>query len=91
MLASLRQLAALPETTRVWCAHEYTEGNLAWAHAEAPADGAITARLVKVRALRAADRPTVPSTIAAERRTNLFVRAADAAELARLRRSKDLW
>jgi hydroxyacylglutathione hydrolase len=40
---------------------------------------------------RAADQSTVPSSIGQERASNLFVRAADAGELARLRRSKDNW
>ena len=91
MHGSLRQLANLPPTTRVWCAHEYTEGNLRWAAAQRPDDGAITARLEAVRAARAAGVPTIPSTIALERATNLFVRATDPAALRQLRGSKDLW
>ena len=91
MHRSLQRLAALPEATQVWCAHEYTEANFRWATAEAPDDAAIGARLDQVRALRAAGQATVPSSIGLERRTNLFVRAGSAAELARLRRSKDQW
>lgn len=91
MLASLRRLAALPPATRVWCAHEYTEANLRWAAACCPHDGAIGERLRQVRRQRAAAQPTLPSTIGQERATNLFVRADDAAELARLRRHKDDW
>jgi len=45
MHRSLQRLAALPETTRVWCAHEYTEGNLRWAAAQRPGDRAIAERL----------------------------------------------
>ncbi len=88
---SLGLLAALPETTRVWCAHEYTEANLRWAAAQRPGDGAIAERLAAVRRLRAEDGPTIPSSIGEERRTNLFVRATDAHELAALRRSKNDW
>ncbi len=91
MHASLQRLAALPEATRVWCAHEYTEGNLRWANHEAPQDAAIAERLQQVQQRRAEGHPTLPSTIGLERRTNLFLQATDAAELARLRRSKDLW
>ena len=91
MHASLQRLAALPEATRVWCAHEYTEANFHWALAEAPGDRAIAARLQEVCGLRAAGQATVPSCIGQERRTNLFLRAGSAAELARLRRSKDRW
>jgi hydroxyacylglutathione hydrolase len=75
----------------VWCAHEYTEGNLRWAAAQRPGDGAIAERLAAVRLTRAQAGPTIPSSIGEERRTNLFVRAADAEELAALRRSKNDW
>lgn len=40
---------------------------------------------------RTQDRPTIPSSIGEERRTNLFLRATDARELAALRRSKNDW
>jgi hydroxyacylglutathione hydrolase len=91
MHASLQRLAALPEATLVWCAHEYTETNFHWAATIAPDDAPITARLAAVRAARAAGQPTVPSSIGLERRTNLFLRAESASDLARLRHSKDQW
>ena len=91
MHESLQRLAALPPATRVWCAHEYTEANLRWAAAQAPDDVAIAERLAAARAARLRGEPTIPSTIALERATNLFVRAGDAQELAALRRSKDHW
>ncbi|MCP9849255.1 hydroxyacylglutathione hydrolase [Cyanobium sp. Morenito 9A2] len=91
MQQSLQSLAALPADTRIWCAHEYTEGNYAWAAAERPHDPAVGERLRQVRELRAAGRCTVPSSIGAELVTNLFLRAADAAELGALRESKNNW
>lgn len=91
MHESLQRLAALPDDTRVWCAHEYTAHNLRWAHAVAPADGAILRRLEEVLATRAEGRPTIPSSIGLERATNLFLRAPDAESFARLRRSRDGW
>ena len=91
MHASLQRLAGLPSSTRVWCAHEYTEGNLRWAAAEAPGDGPIAERLEQVIQTRAAGAPTLPSSIGLEQATNLFIRAADPAELRRRRGSKDLW
>jgi len=91
MHSSLQRLAALPEATRVWCAHEYTEGNLRWACHEAPGNAAIAERLEQVQRLRAAGHATLPSTIGLEQRTNLFLQATSPAELARLRRSKDSW
>ena len=91
MHASLRQFAALPEDTRVWCAHEYTATNLAWAASVEPADPAIGTRLKAVREARAAGHPTIPSRIGLELRTNLFLRAVNPAALAVLRSSRDVW
>jgi len=91
MHRSLQQLAALPEQTLVWCAHEYTAGNLRWAAQEEPGDEAIRERLSAVLKQREQLQATIPSSIALERATNLFMRAADPASLRRLRGSKDLW
>ena len=88
---SLQRLAALPADTRVWCAHEYTETNLRWAHSCLPEDRSIVERLAAVAQQRAAGRPTVPSSIGLERATNLFVRSGSVAELADLRASRNHW
>jgi hydroxyacylglutathione hydrolase len=91
MLESLRAITAVDPATRLWCAHEYTEGNLRWAAAQRPGDGAIAERLAQVRACRARGEATIPTSVALERATNLFVRATDADELAALRQSKNDW
>ncbi len=75
MNASLQRLAALPADTAVYCAHEYTEANLAFASAAEPHNDALARRVQEVRALRARDAATVPSTMALERATNPFLRA----------------
>jgi hydroxyacylglutathione hydrolase len=79
MHASLQRLAALPPETRVYCAHEYTLANIRFALAADPDNAALRARDAATRALRAAGRPTVPSTIAEERATNPFLRCQEAA------------
>lgn len=89
MFASLNRLAALPEETVVYPAHEYTLSNYRFATHAFPDDGAIAARLAEVEELRAADQPTLPTTIAEERRSNPFLRAADVTEFAALRAGKD--
>jgi len=91
MLSSLGSLAALGPETRVWCAHEYTEGNLRWAAEREPDNAAIRTRLAEVQQLRREGRPTIPSHIGLEQETNLFIRAQDAAALRQLRGHKDLW
>ncbi|EKF74900.1 metallo-beta-lactamase family protein [Alcanivorax hongdengensis A-11-3] len=74
MHASLQRLAALPGDTRVFCAHEYTQANLAFAAAVSPDDQAVLARQRQVIALREADRITLPTTLAEERASNPFLR-----------------
>ena len=84
MRASLAKLAALPENTEVYCAHEYTLANLRFAHAAEPANEQITERIARESAKRERGVPTVPSSIALEKATNPFLRheqAAIAAEL----------
>ena len=89
MFANMTRLKALPPETIVYCAHEYTQSNGRYALIAEPDNDAIVARMRDVNAARAAGRPTVPTTIALERATNPFLRAADAAELGRRRAAKD--
>jgi hydroxyacylglutathione hydrolase len=79
MWHSLGRLAALPSQTRVYCAHEYTEANIRFALAVEPDNAALLARAEEVKKLRAADLPSLPSTIAAELATNPFLRWDEAA------------
>lgn len=76
MAASLARLAALPDDTEVFCAHEYTEMNLRFALAVEPGNPAVHARVADSRALRARGLPTVPSSLALEKATNPFLRCA---------------
>lgn len=76
MMASLGRLAGLPDETRVYCGHEYTQKNLEFAVSLEPGNRAATEKLAAVRGLRAAGKPTIPSTIAEEKATNPFLRTA---------------
>jgi hydroxyacylglutathione hydrolase len=88
MQGSLARLAALPADTLVYCAHEYTAANLRFARAVEPDNAALLQRSAAVAQLRAADRPTVPSTLAEELATNPFLRwdAPEVIAAARVRR-----
>jgi hydroxyacylglutathione hydrolase len=86
---SLARLAALPGETQVFAGHEYTLGNARWAVTAEPDNTALAERAAAVERMRAAGEPTLPTTIAAERATNPFVRARNAEALAALRASKD--
>lgn len=79
MLASLNTLAALPETTRVCCAHEYTLSNLKFANAVEPTNQALARYTASANDWRAHQRPTLPSTIGLERQINPFLRTREAA------------
>lgn len=79
LAASLDKLATLPGNTLVYCAHEYTLSNLAFASAVDPHNAALQARVREDTATRAAGRATVPTSIARELATNPFLRYRDAA------------
>lgn len=80
--ASLARLAALPATTRVYCTHEYTWSNLAFARAVEPDRMVVEAELRRIEALRADGHPSLPSTIGHERDINPFLRCDDPAVVA---------
>lgn len=74
MYTSLRKICALPDDTRVYCAHEYTLSNLAFARLAEPDNPALISRLEEESDKRARGEVTLPSTISLERRTNPFLR-----------------
>lgn len=89
MFGNMRRLAALPDETRIYCAHEYTQSNGRYALVAEPDNVALRDRMAAVDAARAVGEATVPTTIALERATNPFMRAANVSELARRRAEKD--
>lgn len=75
MYASLNEvIGGLPELTKVYFGHEYTENNLRFAQALEPGNAAVRERLEAVRKTRASGEYTTPSTLAEEWRTNPFMR-----------------
>ncbi|MDX2276529.1 MAG: hydroxyacylglutathione hydrolase [Hyphomonadaceae bacterium] len=72
---SLSKLAALPDDTTLYCAHEYTASNARFALAVDSDNAALKARAEEVAKLRAENKPTVPTTLAREKATNPFLRA----------------
>lgn len=81
MWPSLKKLRALPDDTRVYCAHEYTEANFAFARTVEVTNRALMDRGAAVIAARSRGERTVPSLLGEEKLTNPFMRA-DAPELA---------
>lgn len=74
MELSLAKLSSLPESTLVYCTHEYTLANLAFAEAVEPENRALSSRIIEEKAKRASNLPTLPSTISLELGTNPFLR-----------------
>ncbi|MFN5729642.1 MAG: hydroxyacylglutathione hydrolase, partial [Pseudanabaena sp.] len=74
MLASLDQLRQLPDDTRVWCAHEYTLGNLKFALTVDSDNPDLQERMTTATAMRQRGEATIPTTIGLEKRTNPFMR-----------------
>ncbi len=89
MFANMQRLGALPPETAVYCAHEYTQSNGRYALVAEPDNQAIRVRMAEVDRARAAGEATVPTTIALERATNPFLRAASVEILAERRAAKD--
>jgi hydroxyacylglutathione hydrolase len=89
MFANMRALEALGDDTAIYCAHEYTLSNGRFALTVEPDNKALVQRMAEVVTLRDRGEPTVPTTIALEKATNPFMRAASVAELAARRTAKD--
>ena len=89
MYTALTRIAALPDETVVYGAHEYTQSNGRYALAAEPDNQAVKDRMVEVDRLRAAGEPTLPTTVGLEKATNPFVRAGSAEAMAERRKAKD--
>ncbi|GEM74092.1 hydroxyacylglutathione hydrolase [Vibrio sagamiensis] len=76
MYESLSKIAALPEETEVFCAHEYTASNIAFALAVEPDNEQLHQYRDEVNRLRARNRPTLPTTLRREKWVNPFLRTA---------------
>lgn len=74
MWAGLERLRGLPDQTRIYCAHEYTEANLKFSLSVEPGNEALKKRGEIILDLRSKGQPTVPTTIGEEKQTNPFLR-----------------
>jgi hydroxyacylglutathione hydrolase len=86
MYRSLSRIAALPGETAVYCTHEYTLANLAFAAVVEPENPVVAEQILRVRGLRGQQQPSLPTTIALERKINPFLRCAEPAVIQAARR-----
>src|ERR1700720_2028356 len=82
MWQSLLKLRALPDESRIYCGHEYTQANIRFARTIEPDNPVLIERAREVDKLRGESKPTIPSTLAQEKAANPFLRA-DLPELAK--------
>jgi hydroxyacylglutathione hydrolase len=83
MWQSLLKLRGLPDDTRIYCGHEYTQANIRFARTIEPNNRALAAREEEAKKQIAAGKATIPSTIGEEKAENPFLRA-DLPEVAAL-------
>lgn len=89
MWASLNKLAACPQETQIYCAHEYTQNNGDFALTIEPNNADLKFRLQQVKQQRQQGLATVPFSLAQELATNPFLRAKSCSEFAKIRQLKD--
>ncbi|MFC3031669.1 hydroxyacylglutathione hydrolase [Pseudoalteromonas fenneropenaei] len=82
MWHSLQRLNTLPSDTHIYCTHEYTLANLAFASAVEPHNQTLQAEIERVKQLRAHHQVSLPTTLAMQRLVNPFLRAEESAILA---------
>ena len=70
----MQKLLKLPDDTAVYCAHEYTQANADFAITVDPDNPELQTRAGEIATLRAANKPTIPTSIGLERATNPFMR-----------------
>ena len=77
MHESLSRLARVPDTTRVYCGHEYTLSNIRFARAAEPGNRALAALEARAAEQRQKDLPTLPTEMGQEKATNPFLRVSE--------------
>jgi hydroxyacylglutathione hydrolase len=87
---SLQRLAALDESTQVYCAHEYTLPNLRFARGVDPNNEALQARIHRDTKTRMEQKPSIPSSIGIEKETNPFLRPLNQAFCEQYAQTHDL-
>ncbi len=74
MLHAMKYFAQLPDDTKVYCTHEYSLANLAFATAVEPDNQSIVDLTEACQRTRLANKPTLPSSIGQEKLINPFMR-----------------
>ena len=84
MYNSVMKIKSLPDETKIYCGHEYTESNLKFCLAYDQNNNDLKQREIKVKKLRQNNLPTIPTTISAEKKSNIFFRCNEHAIINKL-------
>ncbi|PTQ85308.1 hydroxyacylglutathione hydrolase [Nitrosomonas ureae] len=71
---SLQKISRLPDATLIYCAHEYTLGNIAFARTVNPENKKLNEFAITAQELRHKNIPTIPTTLSLEKAINPFLR-----------------
>lgn len=89
MFEGFQKIMALPDETLIYCGHEYTRGNAGFCLSQDRDNEDLKKRIEQIKTLRADGQPTIPTTLALEKKTNIFMQTKSAEEFAALRLKKD--
>jgi hydroxyacylglutathione hydrolase len=77
MVKSLNKIRSLPDDTKIYCAHEYTEANSRFANHLTPDDSLLKKKIIEIKKKRSKNIPTIPSTLSEEKKLNPFLKFDD--------------
>ena len=77
MVKSLNKIRSLPDDTKIYCAHEYTEANSRFANHLTPNDSLLKKKIIEIKKKRLKNIPTIPSTLSEEKKLNPFLKFDD--------------
>ena len=89
MFSSLNKIKKLPQTSLIYCAHEYSLKNARFALSLEPSHLELKKRFKKILALRKQNQATVPFYLEEEMLTNPFLRARSVSEFTHIRKLRD--
>ena len=89
MFNSFQKIKSLPDETLIYCGHEYAKGDTGFGLLMDRKNEDIKKRIEEIKILRAENKPTVPTTLALEKKINVFMKAKSVDEFATLRTKKD--
>ena len=74
MTESILKIRSLPDSTKIFCGHEYTESNAKFAEFLDPGDKALKKKILNIKKDRLESKPTIPAILEEEKKLNPFMK-----------------